>query len=71
MIVLEKEYFTTDEVAERLKVDKETVLRWIRAKRLKAMRLGSKMYRISPTDLTDFIADNYPQEDKPEDTVKG
>ena len=37
----EEELLTVDEVARRLKLHRETVRRWIRAGRLKAISLGS------------------------------
>lgn len=50
-------YFTPQQIAERLQVKKLTILRYIRSKRLRAVRLG-KGYRISQADLDDFIKRN-------------
>lgn len=47
-------YLTPLRVAEKLQVQKQTILRYIRAKKLRAVRLG-RGYRISETDLNDFI----------------
>ena len=47
--------YTPKEVAELLKVTKETVWRWIRVGKLKATRLGGTgSYRISTEALNDF-----------------
>jgi len=48
------------EVAERVGVRPETVLRWIRARQIPAIRLGPRgpggHYRIRTSDLNAFIA---------------
>ena len=55
---LTKEYYTTDEVAERYGVSELTVRRWIRDSWLSALDLGcggrTGPYRISLDDLSDF-----------------
>ena len=51
-----EEYWTVAEVAARLKVDPETVRRWIRSGELKAVPLGHRTgYRITESDLDAFI----------------
>lgn len=47
-------YYTPAEVAERLKLNMHTVLKYIRQGRLPASRLGNR-YRISEEQLQDFM----------------
>jgi excisionase family DNA binding protein len=54
------EWLTVRDVAERLKVTKETVRRWVREGGLPALVLGKKAgHRIRSTDLDAFIAARY------------
>ena len=48
-------YYTAEEVADMLKVTTESVRRWIRDDKLKAVRLGGKYLRISQEDLNTFV----------------
>ena len=50
-------WLTVREVADELRVDEETVRRWIRAKQMPAMSLGSRKggYRVRRSDLEQFI----------------
>ena len=48
------EYYTIEEVAKMLKVAYLTVYRWVRAKRLVALKAG-KQYRIKKEDLDNFL----------------
>ena len=48
------EYYTTAEVADMLKVNIETVRRWIRNNELGYIDIG-RGYRISKVDLDKFI----------------
>lgn len=50
---------TVAEVAQRLKVDEETVRRWLRDKKLKGIALGNRRsgWRIRETDLLQFLED--------------
>jgi excisionase family DNA binding protein len=53
-----EEYWTLDEVAERLKVNRRTVNRWIEDGSLGAIRFGAPprgAIRISESDLQEFI----------------
>jgi excisionase family DNA binding protein len=53
-----EEYWTLDEVAERLKVNRRTVNRWIEAGDLRAIRFGAPpkgAIRIAEKDLQAFI----------------
>jgi excisionase family DNA binding protein len=49
---------TVDEVAERLRLNPETIRRWLRAGRLSGVWLGSDSagWRIDERDLAAFIA---------------
>jgi len=49
------QYYTTDEVAEMLKVTPDSVRRWIRDGKLKSIKLSGKFIRISREDLETFI----------------
>ena len=55
------EWLTVEEVAERLKVDPETVRRWIRRGELEVLSLGAARagYRIRGDELDRFIAERY------------
>lgn len=51
----EQLFYTTEEVAKLLKVDPETVRRYVRGNKLRAVRLGGKFIRIEKRDLDKFI----------------
>lgn len=51
----EQRFFTTDEVAMLLRVDRESVRRYVRSRKLKAVKLGGKFIRIEKVDLDRFI----------------
>ncbi len=53
--VPEQRFYTTDEVAGLLKVDPETVRRYVRSHKLRAVKLGGKFIRIEKSDLDKFI----------------
>jgi len=46
---------TPQEVADRLKVSRDTVLRWLRSGKLPAAHLGHKTYRITEDALEAFM----------------
>jgi len=48
-------YYTIEEVADLLKVSRESVRRWVRSKKLPAIKLGGKYIRIEASDLNSFI----------------
>ena len=50
----EEQYYSIDEVAKMLKVAYLTVYRWVRAKKLMAVKAG-KQYRIKKDDLDTFL----------------
>jgi excisionase family DNA binding protein len=54
MIVLEEEFFTPQEVADKLRVDLETVMRWLRKHDLGGYHVG-RQWRISHTDYQQFL----------------
>lgn len=47
------EFLTVEQVAKYLQVDQRTIYRYIKAKKLKATKIGS--WRIAPEDIQDFI----------------
>lgn len=51
----QQRFYTTDEVARLLKVDPESVRRYVRSRKLRAVKLGGKFIRIEKTDLDKFI----------------
>lgn len=48
-------FYTTEEVAKLLRVDPESVRRYVRSNKLRAVRLGGKFIRIDRADLDEFI----------------
>lgn len=53
--VITNQFYTTEEVAEILKVTTESVRRWIRGGKLQSVKLSGKFIRVSQKDLDDFI----------------
>lgn len=53
--MVDKAYYTVQEVADLLKLHWQSVLTYIKKEELEALRLG-KGYRISQQSLDDFIA---------------
>ncbi len=49
------DYPTVPQVATDLGVSDETVRRWIRQRRLKAVRVGPRTLRIDPESLTELV----------------
>ena len=60
MIVAEETYLTPDDIARRLKVNEETVLRWLRSKQLIGYKVSPKLWRVSLTNLNKFLEDRRP-----------
>lgn len=56
------ELLTTEEIAKELKYHIETVRKWIREGKLKAMRINRKEYRVKRSELERFLAEK--QEDE-------
>lgn len=51
----EQRFYTTLEIAKLLQVDPESVRRYVRSKKLRAVKLGGKFIRIEKADLDRFI----------------
>jgi excisionase family DNA binding protein len=54
MQVVEETYYTLREVADKLRVSRRTVYRWVQAKELPAYKLGGE-FRITERDLECFL----------------
>ena len=54
MLKVDERYTTLPEVAEQLKVSRQTVYRWIKGGELRAIKFANE-YRISESDLREFI----------------
>lgn len=52
---IDQRFYTTNEVAKLLQVDPETVRRYVRTGKLRAVKLGGKFIRIDRGDLNAFI----------------
>ena len=50
----DQRFYTTEEVAKILLVDPESIRRYVRSGKLKAVKLGGKFIRIEKTDLNRF-----------------
>lgn len=50
-------YYTPQEIADRLKVNKMTVYKWIREGKLKAVKIGD-LWRIAESELERFIKES-------------
>lgn len=51
---MEKDYYTVEELAEKLQVHWQTILNYIRTDKLEAIKLG-KGYRISKESFEEFL----------------
>jgi excisionase family DNA binding protein len=54
MHTVEETYYTLPEIAEKLKVSRRTVYRWVQAEQLPAYKLGGE-FRITERDLERFL----------------
>ncbi len=52
---LRDEFYTLQEVADRLKVSYRSVYRWVHAGRLPAYRVGEREWRVRNADLERFL----------------
>ena len=52
-----QDYYTPQEVSEKLKIDIRTIYRWIREDRLKAVKVGH-VWRISEAELKRILGEN-------------
>lgn len=59
-------FYTTEEVAEILKVTPETIRRYVRTGELRSIKLGGRIIRIGNIDLENFLANlkTKPQKNK-------
>jgi excisionase family DNA binding protein len=64
MIVAEETYLTPDEIAQRLKIKPDTVMLWLRQRKLSGYKVGG-LWRISQTDYERFMEEGY-NADKPQ-----
>lgn len=60
-IMADQEEYTVDEVAKRLRIHRDTVIRRIEAKLIVARKEG-RGWRVSKEDLEAYIRSTYPQE---------
>lgn len=51
---MEKDFYTAQELADKLRVNVMTIYRYIKAKRLKAHKIG-KEFRIDKTEFSNFL----------------
>jgi excisionase family DNA binding protein len=61
---LEEQYLTTEEVATMLRVSVQSVNKWCREGKLKAIRAGRR-WRITRADLNQFTQQGVPHEQSP------
>ena len=55
---MEETFYSPKEVAEKLKIHRATVVKYILQRKLSASVVGGKLYRISETQLQEFLDDN-------------
>lgn len=60
-----EDYYTPEEVANKLKIDITTVYRWVKEGRLKAIRVG-RLLRIPESELQRFLGLDGNKQDKEE-----
>ncbi len=53
----DEEFYTLQEVADRLKVTYRTVYRWVQENRLPAYQIGAGSWRVRKEDLEEFLQD--------------
>jgi excisionase family DNA binding protein len=68
MNAVREELLTVEEVADYLKVNKQTVCNWIDRDALRATRIGQRRVRIRQSELKRFIAAGEPQAGTPGDS---
>jgi excisionase family DNA binding protein len=54
MHAVEETYYTLPEIAEKLRVSRRTVYRWVQARELPAYKLGGE-FRVTERDLKHFL----------------
>lgn len=61
--VVEEQWFTVEQVAERLQVNRDTVRRWLREGQLRGRLLGKRAgYRISSEEVRRFMREGLPDD---------
>lgn len=50
------EFYTPAQIAKMLHVNEITVRRWLRAGKLEGYRLGERLWRVSSTQIEEFLA---------------
>jgi len=58
---IEERFFTPEQIASLLQVNVVTVRRWLNSGRLNGHHLGRKLWRISSTQLEEFLAFEFDQ----------
>jgi excisionase family DNA binding protein len=66
---MDEEFFTVAEVAERLKMNEQTIRNWIDRGELPAIRLGARRVRVRQADLDRFIEAGAPAPDTDKDQI--
>jgi excisionase family DNA binding protein len=64
------DFLTVAEVAERLKLNPQTVRNWIDRGELAAVRLGSRRVRVLESELERFIAESSPAQGPTEESAR-
>lgn len=55
--MIEKEYYTLEEIAELFKVSKHTVYSWVKKGKLKGTKIAS-LLRFTPSQVEEFIKES-------------
>lgn len=64
MQVMEETFYTAEEVAAILKIEKGTVTKWLRTKKLRGFKLGSGEWRVRKSTLDAFIEERERQQNE-------
>lgn len=59
-----EQLLTTSEIAKILRVHQRTVQRWIASNRLKATKIGPKIWRVRKQDLDNFLAGQHTDQEE-------
>jgi excisionase family DNA binding protein len=62
---LDDEFLTVEQVAERLQMHPDTIRRYIRQKKLRAVRISPTNVRIRRSDLDKFVEERLTDKDTP------
>ena len=62
-VILNDEFLTVEQVAERLQMHPDTIRRYIRQKKLRAVRISPTNVRIRRSDLEKFIEERLTDKD--------